>query len=310
MKNRQVKLPLVQALAWIVLSTICISGGGYSLLKFWLQKKNANALDIKNKITSIIQTGPQKEALKTVYLAELLDISIDRHVSALHFDVKEAEKRLLRSPVIKEAHVKIMKPGTIYIDYTVRQPLAWIYDFENTAIDEEGVFFPVHPFFTPKTLPEIYLGLPPFGLQSEDAERQTASWNVPRQDKYTKLALELLKLLSESPERKTFPVKRIDVSNAYAESYGIREIAVIVEDSFLLKEKGREALFVFPRLLRLSTKNYAQELGNYVKLREQLLEQERQQLKMPEGEIATVRMPEKIIDFRIPRLAFIDQNSP
>ncbi|HSW86028.1 MAG TPA: hypothetical protein VLG49_00855 [Rhabdochlamydiaceae bacterium] len=301
------KLSLIRALSWIVGSTILISGGGYSLLKHALNWKQDKILDPNNRIVAIVQTGPQKEALKTVYLAELIGISIDRPTSIFRFDARLAEKRLLQSPVIKEAHVKIMKPGAVYVDYTARQPIAWVYDFENAAIDEEGYLFPVHPFFTPKKLPEIYLGLAPFGILSEDPDRAVAEWGFPRQDKYTKLALALLKMVSDSPHGELFHIHRIDVSNAYAESFGVREIVLIAEDQVVLRENEREVVFVFPRILRLSTKNYAQELGNYLQLRDQLLQQEQQQMKIPNGDSSLVRMTEKVIDFRIPRLAFIDQ---
>jgi hypothetical protein len=299
------KLSLVQALTWIVGSTLVVSGTASMGMKWWRHWKKDRQQDPKHNVVAIIQTGPQKEALKTVYLAEIMGISANRPVNLYRFNSKLAEKKLCDSPVIKEAQVKTMKPGAVHVDYTVRQPIAWIYDFENTAIDEEGVLFPVYPFFSPKKLPEIYLGLPPFGFQSEDPDRQAASWRIPRNDKYTLLALELIKLLKDSSD--LLNVRRIDVSNAFAESYGTREIVLMTEDAIVLRENNRQTSFLFPRILRLSTKNFSQELGNYLKLREELLQKERMGLSLPKEEISEVRMPEKIIDFRIPRLAFIDQ---
>jgi hypothetical protein len=57
--------------------------------------------------------------------------------------------------------------------------------------------------------------------------------------------------------------------------------------------------------LRLSTKNYAQELGNYLKLREVLLAEEQKTLSLLESSESTVRLKEKILDFRLQQLAFI-----
>jgi cell division septal protein FtsQ len=100
-----------------------------------------------------VQTGPQKEILTTTYLAELINIAADPPTPIAYFNPQLAEKRLLASPVIKEAKVELIEPDTIYIDYTVRQPWALLRDFENTAIDEFGYPFPISPFSPPKNLP-------------------------------------------------------------------------------------------------------------------------------------------------------------
>jgi hypothetical protein len=72
--------------------------------------------------------------------------------------------------------------------------------------------------------------------------------------------------------------------------------------------QGKNMQITLPRILRLSTKHYAQELGNYLKLREQLLEEERKISSLPEHTGTTVRLKEKIIDFRIQKLAFIEEH--
>lgn len=105
-----------------------------------------------------------------------------------------------------------------------------------------------------------------------------------------------------------FNVRRIDVSNAFEESLGRREIILYAEDEVLATHLEKELHFIFPRLIRLSTKNYAQELANYLKLREQLLEKEQKQLTIPDSEKCRVVYPQKVIDFRIPQLAFIEES--
>ena len=186
--------------------------------------------------------------------------------------------------------------AALYVDYTVRQPIAWIEDYVNIAIDKEGYLFPFTPFFSPKHLPQRFTsGLPPFGIPEADPERPSAQWNTPMRGKYIDLAFKILAIVMDPKAAHAFSVKRIDVSNAFAESYGTREIVVMTEDR-LIKQKGVEVRI--PRILRLSTKNYAQELGNYLKLREQLLAEEKQS---PE-----LQFKEKIIDFRIQKLAFIE----
>jgi cell division septal protein FtsQ len=246
---------LIQALTWIIGSTFLITGGTYKILKTY-QKKPATT----DYLCRLVQTGPQREALKTTYLAELMRISADRPSTARSFDPQSAQKRLLSSPVIKEAIVKVLKPDTIYVDYTVRQPIAWLYDFENIAFDDEGYPFPVFPFLTPKKLPELYLGI------------QNFYWNRPMTERNAELALTLLQLLN----RLSLQVKRLDVSSAFSKSLGQREVILILD------EQG------FTKILRLTPKNFAQEMGNYLELRP----------KLPS-------VPQ-IIDLRIPQLAFIE----
>jgi hypothetical protein len=179
----------------------------------------------------------------------------------------------------------------LFIDYTAREPLAWLFDYENTAIDEEGYLFPVSPFFTPKNLPEIYLGCAPF-----------SNWHIAPSDKKLHLAFKLLTLLSAPAYKDLFKVRRIDVSHAFASSYGSREIVLILEDELYKNEQ----VLSLPRLLRLSTKNYTQDLGNYLKLREKLLEKE--EAEMQKGPLHA-HLGETIVDLRLPELAFIKSSA-
>src|SRR3972149_5291299 len=191
-------IPLVQALAWIIGSTFVINAAAYNGLKFYFKNLRSKTKNPRYAISSIVQTGPQKEALKTEYLAELMGLSVDRPVSSNMFDVKRAELCLLNSPLIKKVVVKTVPPTGLYIDYTVRQPIAWVYDFENIAIDRDGYLFPVRPFLTPKVLPEIYFGFAPFGQPSSNSDCPTACWGRPMQGKCIEIAMSLLKILTDS----------------------------------------------------------------------------------------------------------------
>ena len=306
MKKKIVYLPLTSALAYIVASTLLFSGGTYAVMKNYLKNQQRIVSDPRFALLFIIQTGPQKEALKTEYLAELLGLSNDRPCHAKRFNQERAKARLRSSPLISRADVKVIKPGTLYVDYTVRQPIAFLEDYKNVAIDKEGYPFPFAPFFSPKNLPNIYLGHAPFGTSSEDPERPTVDWGVPMQGKYADLSLDILAIVSDPKVADLFSVKRIDVSNAFAESFGTREIVVITEDVLFKNIKGKDLQIYLPRILRLSTKNYAQELGNYLKLRQQLLEEESKRIALQENLEPIIRLKEKIIDFRIDKLAFID----
>lgn len=289
------KLTLFQSLLWIFFSAIAVNALAYTGIKGVLFWKKVRGIDHRVPIRAIVQTGPQREAIKTAYLAEVLGLSEDKPVLSSDFDVKEAEKKLAASPVISEAEIKIQEPGILYIDYTTRQPIAFLLDYENIALDKEGYPFPVAPFFTPKKLPEIYLGM------EEELE-----WNQPIAGEKIDLAFALLEIINGPIVGDLFNVKRIDVSNAFEMSYGRREIVLFTQDEIYSTVKGKEVRFVIPRILRLPTKKYAQELGNYLKFREQRLEKEKHELVAKEGQMV-VLCPTVTIDLRIPQLAFIDE---
>ena len=117
---------------------------------------------------------------------------------------------------------------------------------------------------------------------------------------------DILNRLNASAFEELCTIERIDVSAAYAASYGKREVVVILEDLILVPHAGQEIHYYFPKILRLSTKKYAQELANYLQLRESLLEQERKEIanEATPATLATRAAP-KVLDFRIPNLAFI-----
>ncbi len=294
------KVPLTTALFIIVLSMFMTVGIAKHGVRYREKRKTAKGSDPQYWVNTIIQTGPEKEALKTAYLAEILGLSVDQPISVYQFNPKIAQKRMLMSPVIRSAVVNILKPNTVFVDYTVRKPLAWLYDYENVAIDEEGYLFPVFPFFTPKNLPEIYVALNPFGLAAEDPEKGIAMWGKPLQTKYIALAFDLLNIFNSPACKGILRVKRIDVSEAYADSYGKRSIVVILQDE--INENGRAV--VVDRILRLSEKNYLHQMGNYLQLRNKLVDRDKQRLAVHEGPL-----PATVIDLRLTDLAYIGEGS-
>lgn len=289
------KFTLARALLWIFFSAIILNALAFGFIRGYQYWKRTCTIDYRVPIKAIVQTGPQKEALKTSYLAELLGLSIDEPVLSSDFDLKKGRESLLSSPVIKEAEIKFKEPGILFVDYTIRQPICFLHDYDNIALDSEKVPFPFLPFFTPKKLPEIYLGL-----------EEEIVWNTPIAGEKIDLAFDLLNILKGPIVCDLFNVKRIDVSLAFEKSFGRREIVLFTEDLLVFTHKGQEVQFVFPRLLRLTKKSYSQELSNYLKLREQLLEKEQRKLSFPQEEEKGVIYPYKVIDFRIPQLAFID----
>ncbi len=276
------KIPFSRALLWILLSTLLVSGSVFMGWLYYLQVREHRLHDDQYRIVAIVQSTPQIEALKTVYLAELLDLSLDRPVNLYQFNAKEAERQLLVSPLIKEATVKKILPGTLYIYYETRTPIAYLGDFTNTAIDEEGYLFPFHPFFTPKRLPILY-----FGLDREECEWGGCLKSHP----YFPLIFNILQQLNPLGQEK-FLVKQLDLSHARADSYGQRQMIVMIEE---IGQEGEKASSPYPILyLRLSSDHYSQDLANFRTL--YAAAQEKRELPL---------VDQTIIDLRIPHLAFI-----
>ena len=161
------KLHLRKALLWILLSVFFITGSSAAALVYFQYVREKQKLDPANNIVAIVQTSSDVEGLRTVYLAELLNLSVDRPTNLYSFNSKEARQKLLSSPLIKDANVRKIRPGTCHVDYTLRKPIAFIGDYTNTAIDANGVVFPFKPFFTPKILPSLYLG------EDEEADEES-----------------------------------------------------------------------------------------------------------------------------------------
>src|ERR1700722_3735336 len=212
---------------------------GYALYLYVqrLQRTQAGSL-----IQAIIQTSEQYTHLQTAYLAEVLDLSADRPVASHHFDLEEAKRKLLASIIIKDVRLKKVKHDLLFIQYSTRIPIALLENYTNTAIDEEGVLFPYSPFYSPRSLPYIYLGSPP---------------SQPWGEKINKKILLLMQTLFSSLG--TEKIKRIDLSFADSGSSGRRELVILLKCG---------------TILRLTPKNCVQQLSNYTTLQKTLLKDE------------------------------------
>jgi len=287
------EISYVGALSWIVGSSVLFSFLAHKSIDYVFTKKNTSAKE--NTIAYIVQTGPQKEALLSDYFAEFLGFSVDKPVPFASFDPKEATEKLKNSPVIAEAVIKKIKPNMAYIDYSVRKPIAWAIDFFNAALDGEGVIFPMHPFFSPKKMTEIY-----FGEKGLDWEG-TAAFGSKLKGYRTDLAFSLLEILQDKG-KDLFFVKRIDVSEALAPNLGKREVIVVLENE--IYPENKESPKISSHFLRLTPKRFSEEIENYLKLRERLLEAESQE------PVFSGFYKDKIIDLRLAQLAFIDSGVP
>lgn len=261
----------------VFLSVFLISGsawgGWYIYSYFW----SVRSLDPKYEIVAIVQTSAGKEMLKTSFLAELLSLSIEHPRNLYQFDLEAAKKKLLAFPLIKEASLKRIPPGTLYIDYVVRSPVAFISDYTNTAIDDESHLIPFRPFFSPKKLPELFLGLQGNGDQ----------WGDILRNESLSLALSFLKELEETNLSGKMHLMKIDVSKAAAPSLGNKYVQIILESDFQDLNDARSS---FRITLLMPPENFLDGFKRFYALYKEKGSEWKRSM---------------IIDLRIPRLGYI-----
>jgi len=259
------KLTLKRAFLWVLLSVLAVSGTSTFGWLYYLHWKESLISNTRYTIRVIAQTSPPGTHLDSEFFAEVLGLSRDHPTNLYAFHVKEGERRLKSHPLIKQVHIRHVPPETLHIDYEVRTPIAYLGDFVNVALDDERVMIPFQPFFTPKNLPKLYLGL-----------NQEAVWGERLADPRLQLAEDILKALQDLG----ISVKTLDLSRMFAASYGSREIIAAVEETTL-----HQRIY---RTLRLSHLHPLGSIEAYTIYRDQFQD-------------AT----SKIIDLRIKDLAFI-----
>lgn len=243
--GREGHLSLFAAMGWILSSAALISGFAYCAYFYYRDLQTAKGADSHYHIVAIVQRSQSQEILQSEYLAELLGLSIDSPTNLYAFDKKKAEQQLLNSPLIRTVSLHKVSPGTLFIDYSIRKPSAYLGDISNTAIDEEGVLLPFKPFFTPKMLPTLILGAAFF-----DAWAPGCYWGRSLHGEELALAKSIIHFF-ESERCGT--VDTIDLKNWKNKSLGRREIVVT------LKNHDKT-------LLRLSIHQLMKNLQEYKKL--------------------------------------------
>lgn len=265
-------LPLKKALMWILLATCLVSGSASLGILYYFHLKEMQKQDPAYRVIAIVQTGPYQGYFRTVYLAELLGLSIDRPTNLYALNLKKETQKLLASPLIKSAKMTKVKPGTVSIDYTPRIPVAHLGDFTNTAIDAEGYLIPFKPFFSPKKLPEIFVG---------DNGREV-KWGHPLKGG---LALKVFSSLTTLCRKERFSLRKLDISRAEKASLGQKQFVAEMDD-------GNSVW-----ILRLSVDNYETDFTRFIALYHEL------QKKGLIGGMETTT-----VDLRIPQLAYIKQD--
>lgn len=273
------KMSYNRSLLWILLSTLLISGSAFTGWLYFLHLKERRLHDDQYRIVAIIQSSTDSvDTLKSVYLAELLDLSLDKPKNLYQFNIKQGISALLNNPLIRSATIKKILPGKLWVHYQLRKPIAYVGDYANTAIDEEGILFPFKPFYTPKKIPTIYFGM----------DKQGLKWGDSLEDNnQVKLAFSVLNYF-EHLKLNSFEIKYLDVTQAQSDSYGLRQIVITIVDRN--EHKAPSTIF-----LRLNVDHFPQNLDNF----KNLMDEKQQSINQNESYLYT------IIDLRIPHLGFI-----
>ncbi|MCB1119327.1 MAG: hypothetical protein KDK65_05145 [Chlamydiia bacterium] len=153
-------IPKRRAWRFIILITLFMSGIPWSYWIFQKVRCYHRLHNSKYLIRSICQETHGPDHLPTPFFAEILSLSRDHPVHADRLPLAQMEAKLLQTHLFQAVHLNVLPPNTLHITYTLREPVAYLTDLSNTAIDATGTFFPIEPYFTPKNLPLLTLGLP------------------------------------------------------------------------------------------------------------------------------------------------------
>jgi cell division septal protein FtsQ len=236
-RNSKDFLSILKGVLILILSSLFTLVFGISTLYYLHHYQLKKEKNKDYTLKYIIQSNHVKEALKTEYLAELMELSIDRPINIFNLNLELLAEKILKSPVIKQCQVKLAPPNSVLIEYKIRIPMIYLSDFDNSAIDSDKVIIPIAPFYTPKNLPEVYLGIKPAPLE--------VIYGKKIKDKRLDLAIKLLEEINQDN------LKKIDLSLAYSSSYGSRQVILVLRDEY-------------PIYLRLSTINYKEGWQRYL----------------------------------------------
>lgn len=242
-KNTKPNLSLLQSFMWIVMITLFVSGGSTLFILYYKYQAKLKLSDDNYRILALVQSCPTKERLKNVHLTEILGLSVDQPTNLYSFSIPHGLNCLSAYSLIKYPTIKKVSPGTLFVDYQLRQPVAFLGNFTNSTFDEEGIIFPFEPFFSPKKLPKLYLDR-----------------NVISSHPYGKMIdhqlLSMFHLIKKHLENEEIGIDIIDLSKINMESVGQREIILqlsIKRNAQLLfvrmnSRKLEESLMLFKKI--------------------------------------------------------------
>jgi len=146
--------PFWQAAAWILGSVVVIQAVVWTSYSVYLMRQYA----FHRPLLGILQNCTSSDALRSEYLLETLHLSKGKNLLCCDVDSAALTAQLKNCPVVESAHISIVEPPYLEVNYSLRSPVAYVKDVENGALDEKGVLIPFAPFYFPKVLPSVILG--------------------------------------------------------------------------------------------------------------------------------------------------------
>lgn len=131
----------------IVLLTTFLFWG--PIFSFWFYKQGEERAP--EEIAKIATLSSSSEELKTEAIVEWLNLSVEKKMTLETFNLREGVQNLLKSLVILQAKIYKLPPSALVVSYTLREPLAYVLNWKNCAVDEAGVLFPLPHFSLQKS---------------------------------------------------------------------------------------------------------------------------------------------------------------
>lgn len=204
-------------LSSLILSTAIFLGVCSFLFYSWVENKK------KQQILCLSQKACGIHSLNTELLIELSGLSLDQPVYFEKIALDSIYQKLQMYPIFNQLRVQLISPNIAHIEYCLREPIAKLGNDDNTGLDQEGILFPLAPFFMPQKIPAFYSSL------------DTLKWGdeLPKEEK------DLLKRLIEHPQSSLIEV--IDCSQIKASHLGALEVVIGVKRQQYMRTRPLEA---------------------------------------------------------------------
>lgn len=111
-------------------------------------------------LTTLIQKTPTRQTLSPRFFSNYLGLNPQgKNLAIKRLDIDKINKKLKSFPIFKSIDAEMTKEGALQVSYFLRNPEYQLKDYSHCGVDEEGFIVPLTPFYTPKKLTQIFLGL-------------------------------------------------------------------------------------------------------------------------------------------------------
>lgn len=112
------------------------------------------------RLTTLIQKTPTIQTLSPRFFSNYLGLNpCGKNIDIRKLDITKINKKLKQFPIFKNIHAEFTKDKELLLSYHLRNPCYLLKDYSNCAIDEEGYVIPLNPYYSPKKLPYLYIGI-------------------------------------------------------------------------------------------------------------------------------------------------------